>query len=195
MQSISWRDGRSDTFHNARARYRSNALHKRRVPPDKRIGHILGLDHEHQRPQAWEEIDFHCDRMPGNQEAIKKLEDASKKYAGGPWTIEMICKDLALARKMTFAFTDETKPFGAYIDQLIPVAANKPASWTDSNGFLIDYIELGDEIDFESVMIYSSNYRGSDVMTKRGTGETWKSGQKTSKGDVKAVQSLYPDIG
>lgn len=127
--------------------------------------------------------------MSGYKETIIKLEDASKKYAGGPWTTEMICKDLALARKMNFAFTDQTKPF-AYIDQIIPSAANKPKGWTDRNGELIDYVKIGDHINFESVMIYSSDYGGSVVMTKRGTGEAWKSGQKPLRGDVEAV-SLY----
>lgn len=100
----------------------------------------------------------------------------------------MICHDLALARKMNFAFTDQAKPF-AYVDQIIPSAANKPASWTDSNGDLI-YVEIGDHIDFKSVIIYSSDYGGSVVMTKRGTGETWKAGEKPSKGDVEAVKSF-----
>lgn len=105
----------------------------------------------------------------------------------------MLCKDHALAHKMWFVFTDEAQWFH-YLDGIIPYAAGKPASWTNTNGQLIDYVELGDHIDFESIMIYGSDLGGVNVMTKRGTEETWEPGQKPSKGDVEAVKLLYPDI-
>jgi hypothetical protein len=56
---------------------------------ERYLGHILGLEHEHQRQRAFGEIDFRCDQMPGYKEVGEKLKEANKRNAmedSGLWT-------------------------------------------------------------------------------------------------------------
>jgi hypothetical protein len=59
------------------------------------------------------------------------------------------------------------------------------------NGNVIDFAERGDQIDFESIIIYGAEYAGQHIMEN---GETWKAGENPSQGDIDAVKSLYPDL-
>ena len=54
------------------------------------IGHSLGLLHEHQRPDAKDNINFYCDKLEGYDEVEKKAKELGKD-------VKEVCGDATLA--------------------------------------------------------------------------------------------------
>ena len=139
------------------------------------IGHALGLIHEHQKNDAKDYVTFKCENLEG-------YGDMSKAIAGGinsdgsPLTENNVCTSIVLARRYNFS----AKEF---------IAWDGPAGSTvASPGF-----------DFDSIMLYSSNFGGKrtlgirkDVLTRKDNNKSFKAGKVPSQTDIHALNVLYP---
>ncbi|KAK4954617.1 hypothetical protein LTR10_008050 [Elasticomyces elasticus] len=45
------------------------------------LGHVIGLGHEHQRPDRDSDIDFHCENLVGYAEALAKVVDSRQSWS------------------------------------------------------------------------------------------------------------------
>ncbi|KAK4630070.1 uncharacterized protein CLAFUR5_08035 [Fulvia fulva] len=141
------------------------------------LGHAIGLDHEHARPDAAQWIDFHCENLADYEHVKTKI---AKAKSGD--TIEEACKSRALAIKYGFsAFAYLPDPRFGVIGQ-----------WQWSKTF-----------DYDSIMLYNSRSNSKDpnkldVITRKG--KSGKAGQlemgymgEIGMGDTARVAQLYAD--
>ncbi|KAE9965193.1 hypothetical protein EG328_009902 [Venturia inaequalis] len=168
------------------------------------LGHILGLHHEHQRPQARNEIDFDYVQLSGYAEAMDQLDDYNEDHnhnqMGSTITMEELTNDAGLAEKLVGAGIFK----GTKFDMVDQYATYYSEAHNADNERTDDWVELGAHIDFDSVMMYESipevlKVDGSlePLMRKKGSTGTegmWGINLHPSVGDVAAVKSLYPDL-
>ncbi|EME44254.1 hypothetical protein DOTSEDRAFT_24325 [Dothistroma septosporum NZE10] len=141
------------------------------------LGHAIGLDHEHARPDAAQWIDFRCENLQDYEHVKAKI---AQSKSGD--TIDAACKSRPLAIEYGFS------AFAYLSDPRLGVMGQ----WQWSKTF-----------DFESIMLYNSRSNSKDpnnldVMTRRG--KNGKAGQpemgymgEISVGDTARVAQLYAD--
>lgn len=167
-------------------------------------GHVLGLHHEHQRPQAMREIDFDWKQLPDYETAMIKLydynEDKGNFKTDSVIVLAEVGEDAGLAEKLVREGVFKGTRFEV-IDQYATYYSQEHSYDNDRTD---DWVELAAHIDFDSVMMYESapeqlrvDIGVKPVMRRKGSkgGEgMWGINLHPSVGDVAAVKSLYPDL-
>lgn len=87
------------------------------------LGHVAGLDHEHQRTDARAHFHFDCSQIHGYAEVKAAIDEKQKDlgYRNGD-TIERVCEDSEMAKR----YEDEIPEFA--------IAAWMPMDRSDVNG-------------------------------------------------------------
>lgn len=166
------------------------------------FGHVIGLEHEHQRADRDQYVYFDCTGLIGY------AEKAAEVQAVGKHTMEQVCSDPFIAREYGWDF-------------LISAFAKKEGVW-DMRGHEYEMHRThGVEYDYSSIMHYSSEHMTNywplwpyaDWSTAQTPLRRWKNGDRyftpperatdqnselilsnlwPSRLDVEAVKRLYP---
>ncbi len=141
------------------------------------LGHVFGLLHEHQRDDAPNYVVFNCDNL-ADYDTFKDGKDKN----GKKWDMKKLCTDRKAAADALFTAAD-----------LLPY---------DSD--FIETCKKSDNFDFDSIMLYGSEFGGRQ--SKLGTGrknvlvrKNKKDGSdkiegnfKPSNGDIARLRAMYP---
>lgn len=149
---------------------------------DHQTGHVLGLGHEHQRPDALKEISFYCKKISGYEAMSQKLQNLQKgdknlqwpENSGVPATMDHVCSHAELAWP-ALEFSDENfdvRPFVPMPADLYPVST--------------------ENLDRKSIMLYSTTLAQYVLWWRDGSPISLN--HYPSEGDVAGVKSMYPDI-
>ncbi|KAK4548754.1 hypothetical protein LTR36_008527 [Oleoguttula mirabilis] len=161
------------------------------------LGHVMGLAHEHQRPDRNDVLRFVCSNLDGYEAGVAAAEEDEEVLFDDDLEpadrINLICGDAMFAR----AYFNPALSFirGTFMQ-------------TDTDDQRWRYYVSGTPFDTESIMIYSSDLGskkpGSDnykdwVMYQKGSKKpVWTGGNKDpaqcgpSAGDIARVKQLYP---
>lgn len=144
-------------------------------------GHVLGLMHEHQRPDAATNITIHYDRIEGYDDVVRFLEflkdsDIREWPAGlgRVATIEEVCSIELLA------FHFQPVSFNAFMPM------TEFPSWTSPN-----------PIDRDSIMLYPSDMHDGIIIWHDAGSEVESPitfNKVPSAGNVEGVKMIYPDV-
>lgn len=170
------------------------------------LGHAIGLQHEHQRPDRGDYLDFHCEKIAGFEEAKKKvLEDAKGHFSEGSalevdddGRVRIMCDDDVVA-------ADYFPKVGPYIKGNWGKSKGhrNPASLEMWDGFVWSH-----KFDYDSIMMYNS-YDSTPahvdikdhrtwVLARKDGSPVWQGGSERpvdaaiSEGDISRVMVLYP---
>ncbi|QDS70157.1 hypothetical protein FKW77_005981 [Venturia effusa] len=176
------------------------------------LGHILGLMHEHQRKDASQYLTFHCDNLPNYYDVKAWLQSYPfpHPYTGQTVTMDDVCNDFIINSMIDQAASGAVPihppsyppppnfAADAYVPfKFMPGQPGSTPSKIDVTGERDSVVSAG-VFDWDSVMLYSSVRSGKIVLSKKGiVGEAalWaKSPAKPSKGDIEAVERLYPKV-
>ena len=129
-------------------------------------GHILGLNHEHQRPDADQYVTVKCDQIPGFDRMQEYLNNnhplwpVGSVFAGAPIIIQDMCHYGELSLRPVFASLWRG---GSYIPKRLNPATNK-----DYLGNSEMYTSLG-RFDRLSVTLYGSENNFNCITWSDGT--------------------------
>ncbi|KAM0718962.1 hypothetical protein Q7P37_006034 [Cladosporium fusiforme] len=167
------------------------------------LGHVIGLQHEHQRPDRNQHLIFNCKNLPGYKEAqAKALIDEQAYFEDSDDDqdrFRLMCNDDVIASD----YLPAALPYIGGVKNAHRNPLNKE-KWEDyvwSKGF-----------DYDSIMIYSSHSNIPDsadvndpknwILTRKEDGKpVWQGGHERaadaviSKGDIARVMQLYPKTG
>lgn len=145
------------------------------------LGHVIGLTHEFQRPDARQYVSFICNRLSDYNEVSVRVQQAGEGH-----TMARVCRDMMLSIKYRFsAWNYLPMDFGPTIGQ---------HAWSE-------------EFDYNSIMMYdttdgsySNRVPFSYVLLRIDQGNHFVNpdlmmggpGRKISAGDVARVKQLYP---
>ncbi|KAK5721110.1 hypothetical protein LTR15_007074 [Elasticomyces elasticus] len=168
------------------------------------LGHVVGLGHEHQRPDRDNDIIFQCYNLDGYMEARAKVLWAIRY----PDSAEMKIPECPRVEQIDACMTNVVCMDLEYAEHFFPHAAQYVHG--DSYWEHLTWETKGDHADFRSIMIYSS-YRASKFNTgfpggavligKDSNGGTFEifegdsvdpKDAHLSQGDIEAVMRLYP---
>ncbi|OQO04361.1 hypothetical protein B0A48_10972 [Cryoendolithus antarcticus] len=164
------------------------------------LGHVMGLNHEHQRPDRDTYLTFHCENLDGYTKAMADVkidehalfDDDMKDDA----RMRVVCADDAAA--------------GVYLPSALSFLRPQDVRSKPQRRKWKAY-QNSQKFDYDSIMIYDS-FSGSPAGTNLDDHKKWvlakKDGSavvqggdvdaakaKVSEGDVKAVARLYPKPG
>lgn len=167
-------------------------------------GHVLGLEHEHQRtsvssratipideitgPDAAQHVEFVCENM--QRYALTKIKveitEHIEKSPGVYATMEDACTDLGIAAELS-------PDWAAGL--FMPVPESYHEAW---RGGLLQSLSA---FDFESIMLYPGRQGEIDtdgqrksILNRADDHSPIGVNEFPSKGDVAAVKDMYPDI-
>ncbi|KAK4954643.1 hypothetical protein LTR10_008076 [Elasticomyces elasticus] len=173
------------------------------------LGHVIGLEHEHQRPDRDEDIDFHCEALIGFDDAEAKVKAAITAVRDGQPTLHPIpeCTDPAESRACMINIVCPRPGYaGYYLEVAMPFILG---NWFDDR---MPFEAMGDYVDWVSIMIYSSytsatrnggfpigatmegksKYEGQPNFEIFPGGDPIVGKRQISQGDIDNVVRLYP---
>lgn len=144
-------------------------------------GHIMGLAHEHQRPDAHNNIIFTCENL---QDYDRAVEWFAKKDRG--FTIQQACSDLEFADQVFELSADGKTVVWKFL-------ANQFVRRKDDDE---DFV-ASEDFDMSSIMIYGSEAAAKDseqqiYPLKQKNGQRIKGSREITAADVAAVNKMYP---
>ncbi|KAK6433743.1 hypothetical protein LTR95_010073 [Oleoguttula sp. CCFEE 5521] len=164
------------------------------------LGHVMGLNHEHQRPDRDTYLNFHCENLDGYSKAVADVKIDEHALFDDDMNddarMRVVCADDAAA--------------GIYLPSALSFLRPQDVRSRPQRRKWKAY-QNSQKFDFDSIMIYDS-FSGSPAGTNLVDHKKWvlakKDGSavvqggdvdaakaKVSEGDVKAVARLYPKAG
>ncbi|CZT18896.1 uncharacterized protein RCC_04741 [Ramularia collo-cygni] len=169
-------------------------------------GHVMGLQHEHQRPDRNEYIYFKCKNLKGYEQAYEKADIDEE----GWFDDDDHGEELSMKEKMSRICNHElyaSKFFPAVLEYIRGDAQHMD---TVESQAIVNNMVKSDRFDFESIMMYDADLMSIDkagkkyVLFRRGPGGSvgapvWMGGgvngdlksTKLSEGDIARVSMLY----
>ncbi|KAK5129348.1 hypothetical protein LTR08_003578 [Meristemomyces frigidus] len=160
------------------------------------LGHVMGLQHEHQRPDRDETLTYVCKNLEAYEQGVKDAEyDVHALYDD----------DLALKDRITLICLDAQSATVYLPDALAFIRGDNMQVDRDDERWP-DYA-AGGPLDVDSIMIYDSNLAAKNpdagvsgwvMYQTNGKKPVWMGGSQDasktsiSSGDVERVKQLYP---
>lgn len=182
-------------FHRARTLLDANGKAQR---PDENdivrlaheFAHVIGLDHEQQRPDVRQHVDFHCENLGDYRQVRQGIATGTiEGYQAGD-TIEKACTDLATARRLGFAASQNiAEPVqrsiggNVYSVEFDFNSITLYGSYDGANGGSIASFPLG------AVLVGRQN--GQNIRLQMG-GKPARYVTSISEGDISRIAQLYP---
>lgn len=164
------------------------------------LGHAIGLQHEHQRQDRGQYLEFHCENLDGYEQAKRKAAVDERAYFEDDEDLEtrmsLVCNDDEIASD--------------YLPAALPFIRQKDHR-LESEKTKFKYYVQSDSFDYDSIMIYNShantpididatNPKTWVLKRKDGTA-VWQGGSKRAadakitEGDIARVAQLYLKAG
>ncbi|RDI86378.1 hypothetical protein Vi05172_g3419 [Venturia inaequalis] len=177
------------------------------------LGHTLGLFHEHQRKDAAQYVTLYCEAIDNYHDVAAWLNSFPFEHPyqkGHEVTMDDVCNDYVIAQMILVAAKGKmdihpppTPPPPFFIvEAFVPATFIQGQPSVGPSGFdiapLRDMVVSDGVFDWDSVMLYPGKFGNKILMTRkgvRGAPELWPVGpSKPSRGDVEAVERLYPRL-
>ncbi|KAF2430648.1 hypothetical protein EJ08DRAFT_697129 [Tothia fuscella] len=165
------------------------------------FGHMLGLEHEHQRYDTAKHIKLNCEKIPGYNQALEQYKKEMVKWPGmdreEQGTEETfrryVCIDYNNAMANNLVLSNFIMNLAGKVCGVQPLGflSTEPTMAGYGKGILLgNWMILRTTARSMKILEISISSRSCFILINL----TWNDNTRPSKGDIQSVKNLYPDV-